>query len=62
MIGELVGNRSVNYVLTNLMRLGWLIFCERQDAELEMHGWGLNSMIPNGQSTDRGVNRPLKQI
>ena len=43
------------------MRLGWQTLCERQDAEQAKHGWGLNSMMSNGQSTDRGVNTPSQK-
>ena len=52
---------GVNYFVTNLMRLGWLTLCERQDAKLAKHGLGLNSMMTNRQSTDGGINIPLKK-
>ena len=43
------------------MRLGWIAFCERQDAERAKHGRGLNIKTPNGQSTAGGVNTPLQK-
>ena len=49
---------GVKYVITNLMRLGWQTLCERQDAKRERHGQGLNSMMPNEQITDGGINTP----
>ena len=49
---------GVKYVVTNLMRLGWQTLCERQDNKRMKHGRGLNSMMPNGQITDRGINTP----
>ena len=38
------------------MSLGWITFCERQDAKQAKHGRGLNSMMPNGKITDGGIN------
>ena len=43
------------------MRLGWITLCERKDAKKAQHGRGLNSMIPNGRSTDRGINTPSQK-
>ena len=52
---------GVKYVVTNLMRLGWLTLCERQDAERSKHGKGLDSIMPNGQRTDGGINAPSQK-
>ena len=52
---------GVKYVVTNLMRLGWLTLCERQDAERSNHVWGLNIMMLNGRITDRGINTPSQK-
>ena len=48
---------GVNYAVTNLMRLGWLTLCERQDAKQAKHGWGLDSMMPKGRSMDGKINK-----
>ena len=43
------------------MRLVWLNLCERQDAERVNHGQGINSMMPDGQSTGGRINTPLQK-
>ena len=43
------------------MKLAWLTFCERQDTKRAKHGRGLNSMMPNRQSTGRGINTPSQK-
>ena len=48
---------GVKYVVTNLIRLVWINLCERQDAKQAKYGRGINSMMPNGQSTDGGINK-----
>ena len=52
---------GVNYVVTNLMSLGWLSLCEKQDTKRAKRRQGLNSMIMNGQSTDGGIITPLQK-
>ena len=51
----------VKYVVTNLIRLGWKSLCERQDAKQAKNGRGFTCMMPNGKSTDRGINTPSQK-